>query len=915
MKNKLLFLILNVLSLFGYSQVLEPNAIYLINNSYYTDYSLSLSNANSGAVGSVFKQDDLKQQWYVTANEDDTGYYFRNLFNGAYLTGVKSLYTQWRLEYAVEPDDDSMLFTVDKLDGYNIFRLSSNNDGYAFAHLDASHNIVCWTSSSEPSRWVFEKVPADDAKIKDMWQRFESTGEEISKLPQYSAALESLFADKACTELKVNKDLAQNPDYILLPLTLRSMVNKIAEDNWEESDGGWDDTHAKKYRIQLYEPFSEGASAAGLAGIQAYTNMNNPTGIIANAGDILYVMVDSEVPEGSTLYIGGAPDSGMYNNVKSGTELHQGLNMLVCNDDNTLFYIYYTVNTVEENKPARNLRDYKPIKIHIEGGKLNGFFNYVGDDLYSGDTREDFDYTSSRAIHPMYDLMGKYVILHFFLEDTPDTSDDTNLHYGVKSSLNPEINKGEDKEYDPAKIMKAWDEMCFSERIVMGIQNKDDVEDPFNRGMYSDIVGDGYVVGDFKCDPGIYYSDYFNNRMMGITMQAKGLYMNATSWRTAFAPSTMSAILTQFKNDALWGPAHEYGHINQTPMRIAGTTEESNNLFSNVALFFSENATTSRCDYLSDQLKVFNEEKTYLENGTWGTTRMFWQLWCYYHATKHNTKFYPRLYELLRKYPLKRDMETIPGKLNPRYDLLHFAKMCCVAAGEDLTDFFTAWGFFVPLYDYHIDDYDVYDCVLTQDDIDAVKKEIADFGFEKNLAIMLIDDRVGSELPSEWGHPKENAGDFGGLKEFEDNQPTEGDFYYTLEGNDIKITCEGTPGAGFLIYDSNGNLVSFSNSSSFTLSDLCAEDLQNGKATVYAVGCDNVLKKVVSQSSNNDDNEDEENTTDVDTIFLNNDEPIQIYDLSGRLISTVFSEENLIGLSKGVYILRQGAKSKTVMIK
>lgn len=378
----------------------------------------------------------------------------------------------------------------------------------------------------------------------------------------------------------------------------------------------------------------------------------------------------------------------------------------------------------------------------------------------------------------------------------------------------------------------------------------------------------------------------------------------------------MSAILTQFKNDALWGPAHEYGHINQTPMRIAGTTEESNNLFSNVALFFSENATTSRCDYLSEQLKVFNEGKTYLENGTWGTTRMFWQLWCYYHATKHNTKFYPRLYELLRKYPLKRDMETIPGKLNPRYDMLHFAKMCCVAAGEDLTDFFTAWGFFVPLYDYHIDDYDVYDCVLTQEDIDAVKKEIADFGFEKNLAILLIDDRVGSDLPSEWGYAKENAGEFGGLKEFTSNQSAEGEFSYFVVGNEIKILVEGTPGAGFIIYDSNGDLASFSNSSSFTLSDVCAEDLQNGKATVYAIGCDNVLKKVSSLSSNSDDNsEDGDDTTGVETVFQDNGKPIRVYDLAGRLISTISSENGLIGLSKGIYILRQGDKSKTVMIK
>lgn len=912
MRKVLFFLILIVSSSFGYSQQLESNSIYRIKNSYYTDYSLSLSNANSGAVGTLSDDDDLKQQWYVTASNDGKGYYFRNLFNGAYLTGVKSLYTQWTVEYAVKPDNDRMLFVVENYEGYTVFRLASNNDGYAYAHLDAAHDIVCWTPGSEPTRWNFKKVNADGSKLADMWKRFESTGDEIAKMPQYSAALEALFSDKACTQLKSGGSPMLSPDFKTLPATLKEMVEKIAIDRWDEENGNWNDHYARKYRVQLYEPYSEGAAAAGMAGIQAYTNMNNPTGILADAGEVLYVMVDSPVPSGASLYIGGAPDAGMYNNVTSGTELHEGLNMLVCNADNTLFYIYYTVNTVAEKKPVRNLRDYDPIKIHIEGGRINGFFNYVGDGLYKGDTREDFEYTSSRAVHPMYDLIGKYVILHFYLEDTPDTADDPNLHYGVKSCLDPKINKGEGKEYDPVKIMKSWDDMCFSERMVMGIQSKEDIESPYNRGMYSDIVGEGYRIGDYESDPDFYYSDYFNNRVMGITMQARGLYMNATSWRTAFAPSTMSAILTQFKHDALWGPAHEYGHINQTPMRIAGTTEESNNLFSNVALFFSENATTSRCNYISDQLNVFNDGKTYLENGTWGTTRMFWQLWCYYHATKHNTKFYPRLYELLRRYPLKRDLETIPGKLNPRYDLLHFAKMCCLAAGEDLTDFFTAWGFFVPLYNYHIDDYDVYDCVLTQDDIDAVKKEIADFGFEKNHAIILIDDRPSSDLPSEAGHPKEKAGEFGGLKGFIENQPAEGEFYYTLEGNEIKIEGEGNPGAGFLIYDNKGELASFSNSSNFNLSDQCTEDLMNGRATVYAVGCDNVLKKVSSKSTN-DDNEDD--TSAVDTLLDEKDGPIRIYDLSGRLITIISSENGKVGLSKGIYILRQGDKSKTVMIK
>ncbi len=40
-----------------------------------------------------------------------------------------------------------------------------------------------------------------------------------------------------------------------------------------------------------------------MMGVQAYTNMNNPTGILTNSHDVLYVMVNEAPKDGSTLYI------------------------------------------------------------------------------------------------------------------------------------------------------------------------------------------------------------------------------------------------------------------------------------------------------------------------------------------------------------------------------------------------------------------------------------------------------------------------------------------------------------------------------------------------------------------------------------------------------------------------------------
>lgn len=835
-----------------YAQGIESGKVYMFQNVGHPENSMALSGASNYAVGSATNSSDTKQLWYLVADDAQTGFYFRNASNGGYLSSPKATSSQWSVKCQSTPDDATMLMVIETHDGSTVIRPKSHT-GYAYAHNDAGNKVVCWTTNgSTGSHWNYTEIPMSEEEKNKMLERFRNTGDEMAKQSTYQTYLDNLFTDKSCTELRdpSASSFESNPNYTSLPATLQKMVDKVKEGNWAESYGSgeydqWDSKHAEKYRVQLYEPYSEGSAASGMAGIQAYTNMNNPTGIIANAGEMLYVMVGGDIQEGATLYIGGVPDCNMYNGVTSGTELKKGLNMILCNADLTHYFIYYTVNTVSNKAPVkgRELSNYNDLKIHIEGGKLNGFFDYRGDSLYEKDLKEDFLYTTKRAKHPMYDLVGKYVILHFFLEDTGNLPGETPqicVKNAFDASKNPSL-----RHDDPVITMKAWDDMCFAERILMGIQSDSDIQNSYNQGLYSSIVKKPFGKGEYATNLDFQYSDYFNNKMMGITLQASGLYMNATAWRTAYAPGTVSAILSQFPEAGIWGPAHEYGHMNQTPMRIAGTTEESNNVFSNVANFFVCQ-TTSRCDYPSEQLKNFNEGKTYLDNGTWGTTRMFWQLWCYYHATRHNTSFYPRLYELLRKHPLERRKDA-NGKLLPKYDLLHFAKMCCIAAEEDLTNFFLSWGFFAPQDNYHIDDYDIYDCVLTTEDIQEIKDAIKALDLPKNDAIILIDDRVNNPWNDGFGYDKSKCGNYGGLSDFEkgNEKGASGSFEFTVDGNNVTVSGSGSPGVGFLIYDEDGNLIGFSNSDNFTLSSDAAQALVDGTASVKAIGADNKEIEVV----------------------------------------------------------------------
>lgn len=812
-----------------FAEAPEAGNVYRIRNIGHNIYMTD--RGPTSAVGcSTLNEDSNAQLWLLEDSpEVSGGLTFRSLVSAYYLHSPNYASGEWTVKESVSVNNS--VFSVTSTNGNFVIRAAKNSGGYNFAHCDASSNVVCWESTATSTQWSFELVEMTQQEIDRALSTPSAMITEVSNASAYQAHLDALFADKACTRLKVSGNLASNSHYLALSEPLRRMVDKVQSADWAETNGQWDSEHALKYRVQSYEPFSEGGNAAALAGIQAYTNMNNPTGIVADVHDALYVMVDDAVPAGATLYILGFSDNGMHNSTTEGYELKQGLNIIPNYTDCAHFFIYYTVNTVSDSNGKKVHSEYKvtefpSLKIHIEGGRLNGFFNPIGDELYRADTRADFDYTSARASHPMYDLVGKYVILHLH-------KDNIGSSLGVISSLDAAANPGTKKEYDPVEIIKAWDNMCFSERILMGIQSDADVASEYNRGFYAPLTGDNVI------DPGFSYADYFNNRMMGISMEGD-LFMNATSWRTAYNVSTIASILTELPYGNIWGPAHEYGHINQQPIRIAGTTEESNNIFSNVALYFSPHGTTSRAAYPSDQRNLFNQGKTYLEHGTWGTTRMFWQLWCYYHATGHNPKFYPRLFELLRQDPLDWG-PNVDGvyQLNPKNDLLKFAVKCCIAAQEDLTDFFTAWGFFVPQQNYKIGDYANFISNLTPEDIAEVKAEIAALGLHENRAIILIDDRPGSTRPTHDEFNKDLCGEMGGLADFTDGSVPTGNFAYQVSGTTVTITGDGSGGVGFLLYDSEGNLAGFSNSRTFEVSPEVAGKIAAGEITVAVIGSDN----------------------------------------------------------------------------
>ena len=145
---------------------------------------------------------------------------------------------------------------------------------------------------------------------------------------------------------------------------------KIKNQSWTAYPSGrnWE----KQFRIADYKVYSEnnyGAWARTMGIGYDYGSMTNPTGVTARDGEDLFVFLGDDIPQDATVQIElvplGTRSAGKYYSLK------KGLNIILNQGENNVFvnYIGRTFNN------GKYLKDYKPMNIHIEGGKVNGYFD------------------------------------------------------------------------------------------------------------------------------------------------------------------------------------------------------------------------------------------------------------------------------------------------------------------------------------------------------------------------------------------------------------------------------------------------------------------------------------------------------------------------------------------------------------
>lgn len=328
----------------------------------------------------------------------------------------------------------------------------------------------------------------------------------------------------------------------------------------------------------------------------------------------------------------------------------------------------------------------RKVKVHFLTGEVNGYFDIKKHDA------SQWKAMIRKAGYKYFDVLGKYVHLTFptksFMQYTAD----------IKA------------------LVGVYDRIVALEHEFMGLDKYRDKQ--IDNNVYCHVMYKGY--------------------------------MYAPNYRTAYNANTMHKLcdVDKLTDIALWGPAHEIGHLNQVRpgFKWHGMTEVTNNLYClYVQDAFGKTTRLQReverptgeyddCWYERSMTEYFTLGLGHNENRI-NHCRLvpFWQLYLYLHKVKGNNCFYKDLFELVRT---SSDPET-DGKCQ-----LEFVRKACKVAHMDLTDFFEKYGFLKPL-DIEVNDYGKKRFLVDAGDIKKLKRNIKKMNLpEPDDALWYITDNT-----------------------------------------------------------------------------------------------------------------------------------------------------------------------------
>lgn len=752
----------------------ESGKVYRMVNKLYGTVAAESAVNNTVNCEAIGTNTDWQQMWIITETATEGLYTIQNVYTGRNLHFENAtnypFYTVKDAGYALYINDNSQYFS-------GCYTISQAKNGNWAMHCASSGTCVPWNASAEGTNWTFQEVSITAEDIAAARATYEEFNTAISNENTYAAAFEPLFEDKACTVLKAEY-AAMSDDELLaamseLPTDLQEIALKVKNDSWNT------EKMEKDFRIYDYKPYSDPEVWVNILYTRLYSPLDNPTGICSTSNrDYVYVFVD-QIPEGTRIEIDECQGTYYFGTT---TTLHEGLNIVPCAITGGFLYISYICETDMEGK---KLEDYPAVKIHIEKGDVNGFWSKE-----RGHTNETWKYMQQYMFgnEAAIQAKGKYTLLDFRKAEfiSSDACDD-NIE----------------------ELIGLWDFWNETQQSLMKLDK---------------------------------YYPWFNN--LQLAMSDDTGFMDAGNWRTHYNNYTLSTICNYdvliADAGSTWGPNHEIGHNNQYVIEIVGTSEVSNNAFANMVTYY-QGTHTSRGQNMSTCIDSYEKKIPYVLRGesTYGSqlfsmTRMYFQLFLYAHAAGKCPDFYQQLHEKLRYDRLigwgvySSDVMDENGyyknSVNAVNDQLKFAEACCEILQMDLSEFFEAWGFFIPFKNGYVGDYGHHWVYLNEADAAASKARMQQYE-KKGGHLIFLEDRIrpyerldGNGMRQSYAEWEgERVGDVGKVGQWQDyideSVKAQGYYYTNTNGKILIIGDETASGAlGFKLYNADTNeLLTFSN--------------------------------------------------------------------------------------------------------
>ena len=665
-----------------------------------------------------------------------------------------------------------------------------------------------------PAHWLFIPATVDTAALALQKVSLDITHNRNG----YNTLLARYFTDSACTDLRADYR-AMTPAALTaamqadgLPQLIIDAALRVHADTWSSHPVA--NRYEKDFRIHAYKAYSQhdlwNARPHLIGGGNAFSRLTNPTGITLAAGQPLLLFVDQDPPANVQLKAELVTD---FRATGTQVDLTRGVNSLTHSADAHV-YIFY--ETQGENVSLATVPD---VKIHIEGGRVNGYY-----DLERHDKE---DWTAMRGLKSegfLQDIvwrMKSQLVLFSFHRQRIEWFDD-NGHWQYNGV-----------DYGMEGPLQLWDKI-----------NREQLE----------------VLNAFQ--------PRFADRWRNLYFAASDATSNphASSYGTHYMnPQFSYQDLTRGRADdhgaPLWVIAHETGHMNQSLINIVSSTEVSNNFLAQVNRW-KQGSNVGNGPSLQAAFNDFHAGFHYANMELMSRSRMYFQLYLYYEVLGHRPGFFQALTDSLRATPLqfvRPNDKNIPAG-SGLTDYLRFAKFACDVAQEDLSDFFEFWGMFRPLDNAVLNDagkeyvamnmgYGNRLVTTTQAEIDSVKAYMAKYPKRRNL--FFLDERIKPYPASYPGAPEgavllstrpgvtpgvaSQVGELGMFTDYSaDNAGPANVTSLSVEGR--VVTAKAENAVGYKILDLNNNLVFVTNMNEFAI----PTHLNRDSITIWAAGSNGV---------------------------------------------------------------------------